>query len=433
MEYGIEKVICECLERAFKERIEIYGYYDAEEYIVINRTELQKLVDFEFNKTNDCYAKDYYEFVFKGINKQKNIVEIVQYIIEFYINNKNKNLTVKLILLFVFNNIEGLDKFNYIRLSFNSLFPLHKNEELLKMYLNKNIKFVSSNKLCKYIMYDYTIVEPRIISKVQDLVNYNFKYNSLYFRGHSKVNYKLLPNIYRDVNIKEKECEVVKDSVAEYPNLLSGISTIEVLSKIQHFGGKTRLLDITLNCLVALYFASNTNKDKIGELIAFDFNSIDRKYNDSDTVSILACLSMLEDVNKKELVKYYNSKKINMDFKKINAVKKLVFSIKQERLGFDIKEFNDKVLLNSIICKANKNCERIVRQDGLFVLCGLNIDNSIEKFLNNVRLKILMNNKKKLRPIFLVTNKSTIITQLNNMGINWHYLFPEIENYFVDK
>lgn len=67
-------------------------------------------------------------------------------------------------------------------------------------------------------------------------------------------------------------------------------SNFEVLSKMQHFEFPTRLLDLTENPLVALYFAISTNQRKDGSVIAFKINKEIVKYYDSDTVSILSAL-----------------------------------------------------------------------------------------------------------------------------------------------
>jgi hypothetical protein len=117
----------------------------------------------------------------------------------------------------------------------------------------------------------------------------------LYFRGLSKESYELEPSIYRNKGLIANEARMLKELIVRCPNDFDdSSSTFQTLVKMQHYGVPTRLLDITSNPLVALYFACTRHEsdDEDGEVIVTSFD-IERevKYYDSDTVSIISNLS----------------------------------------------------------------------------------------------------------------------------------------------
>ena len=77
-----------------------------------------------------------------------------------------------------------------------------------------------------------------------------------FYRGHADKDWDLLPSIFRTPNGVEKEHLLFHDMVAHEPQSFSECkSTLDYLVQMQHYGLPTRLLDMTMNPLVALYFA----------------------------------------------------------------------------------------------------------------------------------------------------------------------------------
>lgn len=82
-----------------------------------------------------------------------------------------------------------------------------------------------------------------------------------FYRGHADSDFKSIPSIYREnpvrgqlfVKEEEKFCsDIIRECPAEFEKC---DTAFEMLVKMQHYELPTRLLDITENPLVALYFA----------------------------------------------------------------------------------------------------------------------------------------------------------------------------------
>ena len=98
----------------------------------------------------------------------------------------------------------------------------------------------------------------------------------LLFRGQSDKSYKLLPGIARgrhsscQCTIFNDERNLIDMAKFKMPDVFSdNLTPLELLALLQHHGIPTRLLDVTENSLVALYFACCSNPSADGEVIVF--------------------------------------------------------------------------------------------------------------------------------------------------------------------
>ena len=103
-------------------------------------------------------------------------------------------------------------------------------------------------------------------------------FENLLFRGQPDIKYELLPSIARNrtsavsISLLNHERNLIETAKYRMPDLFRGnMLPVELLALLQHHGIPTRLLDVTENALVALYFACK-GVDTDGEIIVFKEN-----------------------------------------------------------------------------------------------------------------------------------------------------------------
>lgn len=279
--------------------------------------------------------------------------------------------------------------------------------------------------------------------------NNNSKNYHIFYRGHkNKVSGSIKPPILREENNPDNEDVIFKELLRLHSNEFSSdFSTFDKLVRMQHYGLPTRLLDITSNPLIALYFAcqpgeaskENTNdsvKEDIGEILILKVPDKLVKYPDSDTASCLANLSRLNSKERneiKELVqrakkdsKSAKSAKEVFNDTNIASYVRFLHYIKQEKSFFreEINPFD----LEKIICiKAKSNNERIVAQSGAFLLFG--ISNGIYVMENEPDSCNDENDTGiKGNLLYVKGNKEKILTELEWLNINERTVFPDLEH-----
>jgi hypothetical protein len=244
------------------------------------------------------------------------------------------------------------------------------------------------------------------------------------YRGESDAKWQLKPSIMRGVR-SDAENQIFSELMLEAPTEFSNDKAMfDKLVRAQHYGLPTRLLDVSLNPLVGLYFACNEEQhhDKDGTVRVFDFIDKRVKFADSDTISLICNLARLSDGERNEISKVHKStKEIALDdFRKMPAVERLLQFVRVEKPYFlNLVEPSD--LFRYFFVHPAKNNRRVIAQSGAFVAAGLlrykSPESSTSYSLHTISIP--------------AAKKDSILRELDLININSRTMFPEIE--FVSK
>ncbi|WPC67508.1 FRG domain-containing protein [Rhodoferax ferrireducens] len=241
-----------------------------------------------------------------------------------------------------------------------------------------------------------------------------------FFRGHSRFSHRLVPSIYRDPSWIANEEVLFKELVLRCPNDFSGQeSTFQSLVKMQHYSLPTRLLDITANPLVAMYFACEQEGQtrESGEVVVFRIPTAEIKYFDSDTVSVLANISRRPSS--------FELPDADLDREAFNdhtQIHYLLHEVKREKPYFEPLIL--RAHLESVVCvKPKLDNARIIKQDGAFLLFGMNGRKTEPASVPMGFLAAAASKRLLVEP----TKKAFIRKQLESLGLTQATIFPEID------
>lgn len=254
----------------------------------------------------------------------------------------------------------------------------------------------------------------------------------LFFRGQETEFWNVEPSIFRG-DMLSIEHELMVNPLQKVPmEFRSMQDAFEIMTKYQHYGMCTRLLDLTTNPLVALYFAC-----KQYGVVEYKNDGVVESMEPFGKVFFKAAYPVLSDDINVKIITALSKKDLDKENDLENILEYLVVEgvVSNEKRTFWLSDehIDDfiKVIQNNYLVMPLYSNERLVKQSGAFLLPGLFgfvRDSELEK-------SIIAKCKKDLRSEFDDTyfyiegsDKDSILEELNWYNINESTLFPELEH-----
>lgn len=248
------------------------------------------------------------------------------------------------------------------------------------------------------------ILEVISLSEFTSIVSEYKNKKNIFYRGQKNKSFNISCSLSRDYGYVENEYNMIYDTLqVKSEEFKSYKYPIEILSKMQHYEIPTRLIDVTLDPYIALYFSIEESEEtNDAEVFVFEKESYSI---DSKDVRLVSLLSMSNDYSTNKIIELYKE-----TYSEEISENEIINIIKENKFI----DFNEQL---------SKSNERLSTQKGSFILCTNLIEDNL--------IKIKIHQVKKSESICTIRipfeYKDAIKKDLDiKYNINKHMIYPEL-------
>lgn len=251
-----------------------------------------------------------------------------------------------------------------------------------------------------------------------------------FFRGQKNSEWEVRPNIFRGDDLASEHILIERAQRQNPVEFRDCVNNFEMLTKLQHYGLGTRLLDVTLNPLVALYFATEHSneyvKNKNGQYTCQEHDGIVhyRLVNGCSLQDLQIKIALAIP-----FVEFGKSMSLEVLCKWLKEQDIISQSEYDRLITDDYSEIIRILQANSFIVSTNSNV-RLIQQRGAFLIApAVNIKNNMD-VKTSILSKAKVNLANEFEGYFIIPSKSKdeIREGLDFFNVNEATLFPELEH-----
>ena len=243
--------------------------------------------------------------------------------------------------------------------------------------------------------------------------------NFTFYRGQANKDWDLSPSLYRQ-GLFDIESALMAELNHICPFEFAN-NKFDTLVKMQHFGLPTRLLDMTTNPLVALYFACENENEMASDSIVYIFPNLPVIWSTDPLVELVM-----------DYVFDYFARGVDLD-KMLEKSQIKYKDVMYRSMPNDIKSLKYYLTIPAFPVMPAKTNERINAQDGTFFICGMQIEDSVKRNgnieYNAMAYERIMPEKICQSPQTIIIPslaKEKILDELDKLGVNERKLFPDL-------